>query len=114
MTDEVLLVHSDRRIARSEIVRFGTFFGRHSSATVTSGADPRSLALNEPERFRSVLWDHMGDIGEKGQGPSVFGDAKMTSSSTASPTTATSSRWATKAGASKPEPEPRSPADQAT
>ena len=74
MTSEVLWTPSDRRIAKSEIVRFGTFLGKRAGRTVAGGDDLGALALDDLERFWSALWDYMGVIGDKGQEPFLAGD----------------------------------------
>jgi len=68
---------SDRRIARSEILRFGAFFGKRTGRTITDGHDLGEAALADPSGFWNALWDYMGIIGEKGEAPFQTGDGMM-------------------------------------
>ncbi len=51
MTSNALWTPSDRRIAQSEIVRFGAYLGKQASQNVADGSDLSALALDNLERF---------------------------------------------------------------
>ncbi|HMQ12587.1 acetoacetate--CoA ligase [uncultured Paracoccus sp.] len=69
MTAEIMWTPSERRVATSEIVRFGSYLGKGAGRPVANGDDLAALALADPEEFWSALWDFYGVLGDKGEAP---------------------------------------------
>lgn len=68
---------TERRIARSEILRFGSFFGRRAGASVANSQELADLALEQPETFWSTIWDYFEVIGDKGNAPCMTGEEML-------------------------------------
>lgn len=71
MTAEPIWTPSDERVTKSEIVRFGRFFGKQLGAEIADGRALGRAALSDPATFWSALWDFYGVIGDKGPAPFI-------------------------------------------
>lgn len=74
MTQDAIWTPSDRRVAKSEILRFGSFLGKRTGTRIADGRDLGDCALSDPVAFWSALWDYYGVIGEKGEAPYLVGN----------------------------------------
>lgn len=77
MTRTPMWTPSDRRVAKSEIVRFGNFLGKSIVQNVSNGDDLARLSLADPESFWSALWDYAGVLGDKGAAPYLTGSGMI-------------------------------------
>ena len=64
---------TDRRIAKSEILDFGNFFGRALGRPVMESRTLARAALERPELFWNAIWDYFEILGDKGDAPWMTG-----------------------------------------
>ncbi|RYG90292.1 acetoacetate--CoA ligase [Loktanella sp. IMCC34160] len=74
MTTSVLWTPDDDRRAATELSRFREPFARKTGATIDGSDDLAAVALEDLSGFWDAIWDHMGVIGDKGDGPVIVGD----------------------------------------
>jgi acetoacetyl-CoA synthetase len=64
---------TDRRIAKSEILDFGNFFGKALGRPVMESRTLARAALERPELFWNAIWDYFEILGDKGDAPWMTG-----------------------------------------
>ena len=64
---------TDRRIAKSEILDFGNFFGKVLGRPVLDSRTLARAALEHPEIFWNAIWDYFDILGDKGDAPWMTG-----------------------------------------